>query len=387
MLSVILIGPEDSVVRDWKTKLADMIGITVSHHAARYPSAGELRAMLDQFEPDAVIINLADYTQVCRSVGRLNMERPHLPLIALHTAAEPQLLLDLMQLGVRELWFPPLDAGHMQNAVNRLLQQKQAAASDKTSAGSVIAFLPARGGCGSTTIALNTAGAIGRLGKSALLADFDFHNSIVAFWLKLDPRHGMNEALDRAHWLDDALWKNIVQPVGGIDVLTAPQAASPVFSAVETAALLDFARQTYEFVLIDLPDAIYTSCWEVLDHARWILLVVTPEMASLYLARRKIAQMVDHGVPRDNIRLLLNRVSQFDLQPSEVEKFLSLPVAATFANQYRAITTAFTDGKPVPADSKLGLQYGRLAQILAGIPQAAEKKPAPGKLRQIFSSA
>ena len=277
----------------------------------------------------------------------------------------------------------------MQTAVNRLQQQKMAAAPAGNS-GSLIAFLPARGGCGTTTLAVNAAGALQKLRGSVLLADFDFHNSVVAFWLKLDPKHGLQEALERAHWLDPGLWKSMVHPLRGLDVLTAPQALSPIMiSGPETNAVLDFTLQTYDFVFVDLPEAIYSSCWEVLNRAKYIMLVATPEVAGLYLARRKLAQLIDHGIPKDKIRLLLNRSSHLEPQASEVEKFLSLPVMAAFGNQYKAVTSAFVDGTFIPEGSKLGMQFTRFAEMLAGLPAGAakEKKFAVQRLRQIFSPA
>ncbi len=389
MLSAMLIGPDDGLIRDCREKLGIVTGLYVCHHSYQYPTPAELAASLGEFSPDAIIISLSDYTQVLHTLGRLNVDRPDLPVIALSASCDQGLLLDLMQLGVRELWFEPLKTEQMQLAINRLAKLKTATTA-AVSAGDVIAFLPARGGCGTTTVAVNTAAAIQRLHHpSVLLADFDFHNSIIAFWLKLAPGHGFQEALERSAWLDLALWKSIVHPVHGLDILTPSQAASPgVFSSAETTAVLDFACQNYEYVVVDLPEAIYTSCWEVLDRAKYVMLVVTPEIASLYLARRKTSQLLNHGISCDRLRIVLNRSSQLDVQAAEVEKFLSIPVIATIQNQYRVVTSAFADGKFAPENSKLSERFSELASVLSGAPIEVKQKTSPaGKWRQIFSPA
>jgi pilus assembly protein CpaE len=390
MLNAMLIGPDDGLIRDCREKLGSVTGLYVCDLLNEYPSSAQLAARIEEFKPDAIIISLADYTQVLHTLGRLNVDRPHLPVIAVSASCDQGLLLDLMQLGVRELWFEPLKIDQMQLAIDRFLKLKTAAATASVSAGSLMAFLPARGGCGTTTVAVNTAAAIQRLRHSpVLLADFDFHNSVIAFWLKLDPRHGFQQALDRAQWLDLALWKSIVHPVHGVDILTSSQAASPsVISGAETTAVLDFTCQNYEHIVVDLPEAIYTSCWEVLDRAKYIMIVVTPEMASLHLARRKSSQLTNHGISRDRLRIVLNRSSQIEVQASDVEKFLSIPVIATIPNQYRAVTSAFADGKFVPENSKLGDQFTQLASVLSGAPTEAKEKTSPArKWRQIFSPA
>ncbi len=159
-----------------------------------------------------------------------------------------------------------------------------------------------------------------------------------------------------------------------------------VFSGAETSAVLEFSRQNYHYVLVDLPDAIYSSCWEVLDQADQILVVSTPEIPSLYLARRKSVQIVNHGIPKDRIRVLLNRCGPGDLNPAEIEEYLSLPVAASFGNHYRAATAAVAQGSLAPAGSRLGSQFTRFAESLAGPPERKEQpKGGLWRVRQMLS--
>ncbi|HYM12855.1 MAG TPA: cellulose synthase operon protein YhjQ/BcsQ, partial [Bryobacterales bacterium] len=276
MFSALLIGPEDSLTREFTERVAWLTEFILCHHAAQYPPPTELAALLEQHDPGAVVISLADYTRASRTIGRLVSLRPQTPIVALHSGVDQQLLLELMQSGVREVWFPPFDLEQMGQAIKRFSQLKAVATPQTGPSGKLVAFLPARGGCGTTTIALHTAAALSKVTGSTLLADFDFHNSTIAFWMKADPKHGLEEALERAHWLDAALWKSMVHRVGTLDILTAPQTSTPLmFSGAETSAVLEFTRQKYQFVLVDLPEAIYSSCWEVLEHAGQVMLVVT----------------------------------------------------------------------------------------------------------------
>lgn len=389
MIRALLIGPENSLLRELLTNPEATRDLEICHHVALYPSPEQVTETMEEFAPDMALITLVDYNRALRVMSQLTRASPQLPIIALHTYCDQQLLLELMQAGVRELWFPPLDADRVRKSLTRLSDWRSAAGSDTAKQpGSLIAFVPARGGCGATTVAAHTAAALQKLRGAVLLADFDFHNSILAFWMKVASRHGFHEALERAHWLDSTQWNSLVIRINGLDILTAPQTGAPlVFSGDETAAVLDFARRNYSFVLVDLPDSIYTSCWEVLDNADQILVVSTPEMASLYLARRKVSQMVDHGIPRERVRLLLSRSRQEHLQPAEIEKFLTLRVLADFENDYALVTRAFADAKFVPEDSGLGQQFLNFAESLAGLPLTAKdpKKKGGWSIRQMIS--
>ena len=387
MLNALVIGPKDAVLAECLEKIAWVPELHVCHHSVYYPSPAELLGLLDVHKPNVVLISLVDYDRAQRAINRITSAKP-IPIVALNTRCEQQLLLDLMQLGVRELWFPPFDVEQMKQTVSRLVQQKAANPAILGNAGALVALLPARGGCGATTIAMHTAAALQEIGGPVLLADFDFHNSTIAFWMKVTPLHGLQEALERSHWLDESLWRSMVSRIGDLEVLTAPQASTAAgFSGTEAAAVIEFARTNYRFVLVDLPEAIYSSCWEVLEQAARILIVLTPEMSSLYLARRKISQIVDRGIARERIRIVLNRSTPNDLQPSEVEKFLAVGVAAHIGNHYRAVTAAFADGKLVAPDSKLGAQYRHLAEQLADRVEKKEEKAGSWKISRIFSPA
>jgi len=389
MLRALLVGPEDNLVEYLRQQLQQLAEISISDQSLRYPLPAAMTALLEEAAPDVVLLNLADFAQARQTVNHIVANRPHLPVIAVHTYCDQDLLRELMQLGVRELWFPPLQPDQMRQAAHRLLEQRQSAATSAGGpSGDLIAFLPARGGSGATTIAVHTAMALPKNKGSVLLADFDFHNSVLSFWLKLDVKFGLAEALENAHRLDPILWKTLVQPMRQVDVLAVPPTASlHLLTSAQTQAVLEFARQTYPYVLVDLPEAVHTSCWDILDNANHVLIVATPEMASLHLAHRKVQQLQSKGISKKVIRILLNRASRLDLQPAEVEKSLGIPVMASFPNDYRAVRAAFADGKCVPASSKLGAQFAQFASALAGQPPGSEPKSSAWTIRQIFSSA
>ncbi|MBI3666449.1 MAG: AAA family ATPase [Acidobacteria bacterium] len=386
MLRALLIGPESEIVKDLKENLAGMPGLSVSQQVERYPDRVEMGILLRQLNPDAVLLNLADYQRACQLIGHLGALRPQVPVIAVHSFCDRQVLLELRHQGVRELWFPPFQVEQMQHAVQRLLQHKLAAAHHQAGAGTLIAFLPARGGCGATTVAVNTAAALARNKHAVLLADFDLHNSVIAFWLKLEPKYTLREAIERADRLEECIWRNLVESVRGVDILCTPPPGTPmVLSGGKTFAILEYARQNYQFALVDLPDTLFTSCWDVLENSKHIMLVVTPEMGSLHLARRKLDQLQNYGIPKSNIHLLLNRCSHLDIQPAEVAKFFGMPILAIFGNDYRAVNNSFKDAKFSSDGSKLGAQYTSFARYLAGEPDFKEAKAGVSKIRRIFS--
>src|SRR5690606_16708742 len=91
----------------------------------------------------------------------------------------------------------------------------------------LIAFIPAQGGAGASTVALNTAIALSeRLQGHTLLADYDFHCGALAFNLKLEPQHTLADAL-RCEY-GSAEWTNTATRWEQLDVLVGPREPSDI---------------------------------------------------------------------------------------------------------------------------------------------------------------
>ena len=108
------------------------------------------------------------------------------------------------------------------SALSGRLGVQRTIAAERTGAGSLIAFIPAQGGAGASTVGLNTAIAMSeRLQGHTLLADYDFHCGAIAFNLKLEPQHTLSDAL-RCDFRN-AEWTNTATRWQQLDVLVGPR--------------------------------------------------------------------------------------------------------------------------------------------------------------------
>jgi Flp pilus assembly CpaE family ATPase len=113
---------------------------------------------------------------------------------------------------------------------------------------------------------------------------------------------------------------------------------------------------------------------EVLQEARRMFLVCTPEMASLHLGREKLALLREVN-PDGRVSVLLNRVQRRQAIPlPEIENLLGCPVEMSFANDYAGVHKALNEGREVDPASELGGQYRQFASSLSGRPIGAPPK-------------
>jgi pilus assembly protein CpaE len=355
----------------------------------RYPTAAQLRTLVSTSEVPvvAVIIGLTETARATRLIEDFATTHPGVLLVAADTTADADKILAAMRAGASEFLAPPFDLKHL---VSRFQQQnKGAGGGTARRAGQLLCFMPAQGGNGASTVALHVADAIrrelerqskqnGRPPHKPLLVDFDFHAGTIAFRLRLKPEYTLADAAAKTEVIDE-LWEKLASNWKGMDVLPAPPSGVDLDpQAIEQlSSLFTSATQVYPYVLVDLPTALYSSCRDLLTSSDAVYLVSTPEVMSLHLAKRRVGELLDLGLPAESIRLVLNRVGgKKSLKAGDVEEIVGVPVSAVIENDYNAFTDAYMKGTLVRPESPLGRQLGALARQIMGLPPETTEKPA-----------
>jgi Flp pilus assembly CpaE family ATPase len=145
--------------------------------------------------------------------------------------------------------------------------------------------------------------------------------------------------------------------------------------------LLDAVKMQYDFVLVDLPELVNPATREIVQRARQVFTVCTPELPSLRLAQRRLEELRGWRVPDDRIQLLLNRWHSGDISPDDVRALIGRPVFQVIPNDYPTVRRAMMEGRTVGPATKLGKAFGDLAAALLQSGSPAEKSGALSRLR------
>ena len=241
----------------------------------------------------------------------------------------------------------------------------------------LVCFLPVQGGNGASTVSLHVAEAISHhLNERVLLADFDFHSGTLAFRLGLKPVHTLGDVFEWGQ-NKDQLWEKVVCRWKKLDVLVAPPSNSSIHphGLDKLPDIFRSALDRYPYVIVDHPDAIYSSSQQILTLSDLVYLVCTPEITSLHLARRKVQQIRAMGVPGERLRLIVNRAGSWgSLGVQDVGKIVGVPVSWALNNDYAALRDAVWNGGLVQDGSELAKQLRELGWSVMGVdaPVAAE---------------
>jgi pilus assembly protein CpaE len=200
----------------------------------------------------------------------------------------------------------------------------------------------------------------------SLLADLDGLSGTVPFLLKLKHGYSYLDALSNSASLDAELWKSLVTSAGGVDVILSPDNPVDSFGAAgDPAPLFDYARQVYDWVIVDTGGAFGEWNVALTKSTDTLLMVTTNELPALHAAQRALAYLARHGVHRDRVRVVLNRFQRnLGLEPAEIETALGVAVFETVPDDSDAVLKALMEGKGVAAGTRFGKAVAALAKRL-----------------------
>ena len=316
-------------------------------------------------------------------VARAADGRPQIASIAVRGGGTREEMVQLMQVGVRDV-LASFTARELRQAATRA-SSKLASADDVV--GDLFAFMPAKPGCGASTIATYaTAIASQTTEDPTLLLDFDIRLGVTSFLLKSEGIHTIVDALLQTDQLDQDLWSSLVARLGNLHLLgSGPVDFSRQVPADRYAALLDFAVRHYPLVSVDLPGTMEECETETLMRAKRIFLVCTPDIGALHVARRKAGWLQDLRLT-DKVAVVLNCVDRRSaLSVEDIQRIIQLPVRHMVPANNSDIARAVQKGAALDATSGLGKHIARIAaELTAGRPPS-QKPNAVRRFVEYFS--
>ncbi len=377
MLRSIIITPDQEQSEQLQDLLSEIGHIGVIRVVDKYPTAIELVRTLRAHAPQVIFLGVDAVDKATEAIAGIEQSMPGVQIVAIARICEPQALLELMRIGVREFVAMPFRRTDLHEALGRITETLEKKPLPDLASDLMFSFLPSKPGVGTSTVALNAALAAAKVPDSrALLIDLDLNSGMQRFMLKLDNEYCITDAAENSFKMDDNLWPQLVTSIGQLDVLHSGK-LNPNYrvESSQVRHLLDFARRMYKVVCIDLSGNMEKYSLEVMQESKYVFLVCTPEIASLHLARERFnfLKNVDLG---DRVRILLNRSQKkAAIEPSQIEDLLGIPVLMTLPNDYQAVSKALASGKHVDPSTELGKQFTKLSNILfeRKVPQQAEK--------------
>ena len=330
-------------------------------------------------QPDILVLDLRDQAHLPTALPVLKRQHPTTAVIIVANRLDPSLLLEAMRSGVSEVVADPIVPADLESAITRLLAQRPA----ESASGSVFAFLGAKGGVGTTTVAVNVATALTKLvPKSTLLIDLHVANGDAAVFLGAEPRFSVIDALENTHRLDEAFFRGLlVHTKSGVDLLASSDRVMVApLDARRVRTLIEFAARHYQYVVMDVPRSDATVL-DALEIANRITVVANQELATVRNASR-MASTLRQRYGKDKLTVVMSRADRLaEIGHEDVERAVGASVKHSFPSDYRRALQALNKGRPITLENhnELSSSFIKFARALTGIEKSQSDKPAGGR--------
>lgn len=279
---------------------------------------------------------------------------------------------ELRQRGITEYFTQPVRVTDIRGAFiqDGLLSS---AASDST----VVSFMSAASGDGSSTLALNTAYMLAeRFGQPTVLVDMDFQFGMIAKNLDLSTPFGIKELFEHPdRGIDTTLVERMLVNYGNnLKVIAAPNdlRLMPDIKPEIIRDLIITLQQQFKFVIIDLPHV--WSMWvaSALSNSTHNIMVSQLWLRSVTHASRLLNSWQGIGIESDAISTVINRSgAKFKEAVSAVdyERVCNRQINFYVANDIKAIAAAENQGKTLieVGGSVIDRQINEIAKSLVKI--------------------
>ncbi|MBK5959134.1 CtpF protein [Rhodoplanes elegans] len=290
---------------------------------------------------------------------------------------------ELVRRGISEYLITPVSPVDIVRAVSTLFHAPSA-----KPVGRIVAVVGAKGGVGASTIAHNVAWAVARdLGLDAVISDLDLAFGTASLDYNQDPPQGIADAVYSPERVDTAYVDRLLSKcTDHLSLLAAPATMDRLcdFSAESFDPVIDALRASVPCVVLDVPHVWAAWTKRVLVGADDILVVATPDLASLRNAKN-IIDLLKAARPNDRRPLYcLNQVGvpkRPEIKPPDFAKALEDEPVAIIPFEPQLFGTAANNGQmiaEVAASHRIAESFRHLAQLVTG--RAESKKSRAGRL-------
>jgi len=282
---------------------------------------GGLSKAIDHFQsaatPNLVIIEALDGgPELFGQLGELaEVCDPSTKVIIIGRVNDIGLYRELMSQGVSDYIVRPKSPLNLIQSIAELYIDPSAPPIGKT-----IAFVGARGGVGSSTIAHNVAwSAAEEFHSDTVIIDLDLPFGTASLDFEQDPTSGLVEALSSPERLDDVLLDRLLQKhTDRLSLFTAPNLLDRDYDLDDQAfeTVVDVVRGSAPTIVIDVPHVWTGWSKRLLQTADEIVITAAPDLAS-FRNTKNLVDIISGARPNDASPTLV--LNQFDPKVSSVQ--------------------------------------------------------------------
>ena len=323
-------------------------------------------------EPRDLLAGLADLAEYCD---------PTTKVVVIGHYNDVWLYRELIRSGVSEYIVAPISMSDIMGVIASIFVDPNA-----DPLGRSIAFIGAKGGVGSSTIAHNVAWSMSTLfGTEVVVADLDLAFGTANINFDQDPAQGIAEAVFAPERIDEVyLDRLLAQCAEHLSLLAAPSTLERTYDFDQNAFahLIDTAQRSAPLIVLDVPHVWTGWTRETLIRADEVVITATPELANLRNTKNLVDTLKKLRPNDMPPKLIINQAGvpkRPEIGPAEFAEPLGLVPMAVIPFDPQLFGNASNNGRMLgetDAKSQVVQMVSHVAHILTGRAELKAKKKA-----------
>lgn len=332
----------------------------------------------------ALVLDLsADTEEAIKALDKVKQAAPDVYVIASHYHADGETVIACMRAGANEFLLQPIKRLEFRDAVGRLERAPKRGGGGESKLGKIYTFVGAKGGVGTTTMAVNFASVLAQRKQNTVLLDLDWVGNDVAMQVGATPQYTLAEVAENLTRMDQSLFESLVtrDPLGFL--LVGPPDALENRAHFGEHMLREFATflvEKYDSIVVDagrsLSDETVLAACQV---SAGIFIVMTQDFPAVRNAQRAIAFLMRMGFSQDQIRVVVNqytrKVNSHYASLEQIQQTLNQPVFYGIPGS-PVVLAAINRARPLVANRE---QAGELDRIFRAFVDKATGRSGNGK--------
>jgi len=332
----------------------------------------------------------ARLTEISSLIGTIKAQ--NLPVVLLVKDLTPTAMHTLLRSGADDFLPYPAPEGALAECLEKMrhkaMLQGSPAPVKRRRKGSVYAVYGVAGGVGATTFATNLAYelalAVKKNERRVCLLDFNFQYGSVSTYLDLPRLEAIYELISDTQAVDDsALATALTSFKKRMAVLTAPMDALPydIVTPEDVKHLLELAQASYDFVVVDMPQALTHWTENVLSISDTFFVLMETDMRSAQNMLRFLRTLRAEDLPVEKLEVVLNRAPGFtEMSGRNRVKRMAESLGVEFRIQLpdggKAVVAACDQGSPLAEQAKGNALRKEIKRVAASVLETVESQQA-----------
>jgi pilus assembly protein CpaE len=276
----------------------------------------------------------------------------------------------LFQAGADDVLLLPQEPEAVRFTLEKAVARKTGGSGAGAAQGELICVLGPKGGTGKTLVSTSLSVALAETGKHVALVDLDLQFGDVGLCMGLKPERTIYDLVRTGGSIDEEKMSDfLVTHHSGVEVLIAPSRPDHAGSVT-----VDFLRDVYnvlrrmvDYVVVDTPPGFSPEVIATIDNATGICMVGMLDALSLKNTKLGLETLDLMGVPRERVKLVLNRArTRVGISDEDVETIIGQKPDVLVPSD-RDIPRSVNEGKPIVLAKPQSEAAGAMRQLASSL--------------------